>query len=145
MKGIIDGVSGGPIVSNTYKDDFTVLLVDEKLTCPNLAAKLQIKAETHVDVDTNFGLTLISTLAFPPDLSKSYLYFRNKGDVTAKFIVDGAITASFDTDDILLFSADRFGAAFAVPGILTVGPNFKLFGRLEGAATLGKQMARLCL
>lgn len=61
----------------------------------------------------------------------------HRGDVSAKFVVDAAATVYFDTDDVLMFSADTFGAAFTVPGIVTVGPNFKLFGRLEGEATLG--------
>lgn len=38
---------------------------------------------------------------------------------------------------MLIFSADTFGAAFTVPGIMTIGPNFKLYGQLEGKATLG--------
>lgn len=51
--------------------------------------------------------------------------------------MDGVVTAFFDTGDVMLFSADKFGAAFVVPGIVIVGPNFKLFGQLEGSATLG--------
>ena len=57
--------------------------------------------------------------------------------MTAKFVIDAIVIAMFDTSDIMMFSTDRFGAAFAVPGIVTIGPNFKLFGRLEGQATLG--------
>lgn len=92
-------------------------------------------------MDVNYGFTLIATIGGEDsliDLSKSYLYFRNRGDVSAKFVMEAAVTAHFDTNDILMFSADKFGAAFAVPGVVTIGPNFKLFGRLEGEATIGK-------
>lgn len=36
-----------------------------------------------------------------------------------------------------LASADRFGAAFSVPGIVTIGPNYKLIGNLQGQVSLG--------
>ncbi|KAI4667567.1 uncharacterized protein J4E79_002256 [Alternaria viburni] len=140
LKGIINGVSGGLDLGHTYSDDFILKIIDQKLTCPNMAAKLEVKAECHVDVDVNYGFTLVATLGKPGsfiDLSDSFLYFRTKGEVDAKFVIDAAVTAMFDTGDIMMFSADKFGAAFAVPGIVTIGPNFKLFGRLEGQATLG--------
>ncbi|EMD68575.1 glycoside hydrolase family 18 protein [Bipolaris sorokiniana ND90Pr] len=140
LKGIINGVSGGIDLSHTYSDDFILKIIDQRLTCPNVAAKLEVKAECHVDVDVNYGFTLVATLGNPGtliDLSDSFLYFRTKGEVDATFVIDAAVTAMFDTGDIMMFSADKFGAAFAVPGIVTIGPNFKLFGRLEGQATLG--------
>ncbi|KAL6232550.1 hypothetical protein BDW75DRAFT_242829 [Aspergillus navahoensis] len=112
-------------------------IIDQRLSCPNVEAKLDVHAETHVRVDVYYGFTLIATLGSPIDFSNSYLYFRSKGEVTAKFVFDASVTALFDTGDVLLFSADKFGAAFSVPGIVTIGPNFKLFGQLEGSATLG--------
>ncbi|KAG8160926.1 hypothetical protein KVR01_009190 [Diaporthe batatas] len=141
LSGLINGVSGGLDLSHTYSEKIVVKLVDEHLTCPNLAAKLEIKAETSIDVDTNYGFTLIATLDnLNLDFSNSYLYFRNKGKVEAKFIVDAAVTVRFDTQDVMLLSADKFGAAFSVPGIVTVGPNFKVLGRLEAEATLGVKL-----
>ena len=144
LKGILNGVTDAPLVSNTYSDDFTLILLDEKVgPCPMgpqgtlVSGNLNVQAQTHVEIDTNFGFTLITTLSFPPDLSNSYLYFRNKGKVTAKFTAQAAATATFDSGDIKLLSADQFGAAFAVPGILTIGPNFQLFGNVQGQVTLG--------
>ncbi|KAJ3578860.1 hypothetical protein NPX13_g1706 [Xylaria arbuscula] len=137
LRGLINGVQGGLDISHSYSDDFILKIVDQRLTCPNYAAKLDVRAETHVDIDVNYGFTLIATLGSPIDLSNSYLYFRNRGEVNAKFVIDAAVSAFFDTGDVLMFAADKFGAAFSVPGIVTIGPNFKLFGRLEGQATLG--------
>ncbi|KAL5040878.1 hypothetical protein BDW71DRAFT_212673 [Aspergillus fruticulosus] len=137
LKGLLNGVSGGLDIGHSFEEDFIVQLIDQRLSCPNVEAKLDVHAETHVGLDVHYGFTLIATLGSPIDFSNSYLYFRSKGEVTAKFVVDASVTALFDTGDILLFSADKFGAAFSVPGIVTIGPNFKLFGQLEGSATLG--------
>lgn len=144
LKGVLNGVSNAPLVSNAYSDDFTLLLLDETYgPCPmgpkgtEVSGKLKVQAQAHVEIDTNFGFTLITTLSFPPDLSNSYLYFRNKGQVSAKFTADAAVTATFNSGDIKLLSADQFGAAFAVPGIVTIGPNFQLFGNVQGQVTLG--------
>ena len=86
-------------------------------------------------MDTNYGFTLITTLNFPPDLSKSYLYFRNRGSVHATFEISAVVSASFLGETVLV-SADKFGATFSVPGVVTIGPNFKLVGAVEGGLTL---------
>lgn len=43
---------------------------------------------------------------------------------------------SFSTGPQELFGLQNFGATFAVPGFVTIGPNFRIFGRIEGTATL---------
>lgn len=43
----------------------------------------------------------------------------------------------FNIGNIIMFSANKFRAAFTVPSIITIRPNFKLFRRLEGKVTLG--------
>ncbi|KAL9118258.1 MAG: hypothetical protein Q9187_005199 [Circinaria calcarea] len=139
LKGLINGVSGGPVIANSFTEDFTVILMNEQWSCNikgvDVDARLKVQANTHVEMDTNFGFTLITTLAFPPDLSKSYLYFRNKGEVTSKFNIDAIATAMFTSGDVELLAADKFGVGFTVPGILTIGPNFKLVGAIEGGIT----------
>ncbi|RFN52992.1 glycoside hydrolase family 18 protein [Fusarium flagelliforme] len=141
LKKLVSGGSSGLDAGrvHSYRDEFTLSIVDQRFTCPNVDGKLEVLAQTEVDLETSYGFTLIATLGGKSgiDISDSYLYFRNKGEVRAKFVVDAAVTAEFDTDDVLMFSADKFGATFTVPGIVTLGPNFKLYGRLEGEATLG--------
>lgn len=124
-------------LAHSFSEDFVLKIVDQKLNCPNVDAHLDVHADMHVDAKVNYGFTLIAKLGDEIDLSNSYLYFRSRGESTARFVVDGSVTAFFDTCDVMLFSADKFGAAFAVPGIVTIGPNFKLYGQLEGSATLG--------
>ena len=140
LKGLINGVTGGPNVHHSYVDDFTAVLLRESWSCSSgittASAQLDVVANTHVAINTNFGLTIIATLGSPIDLSNSYLYFRNDGEVTAKFTLDALANVNFDTGDMTLLSADKFGAAFAVPGIVTIGPNFKLVAQVEGGITL---------
>ncbi|KAG8353315.1 hypothetical protein FVEN_g8694 [Fusarium venenatum] len=143
LKQLVSGKNSGLGAgrSHKYNDEFTLSIVDQRFTCPdiNVDGKLEVSAQTEVDLETSYGFTLIATLGGKSgiEISDSYLYFRNKGEVRAKFVVDATVTARFDTEDVLMFSADKFGATFSVPGIVTVGPNFKLYGRLEGEATLG--------
>lgn len=141
LKGLVNGVTGAPLISHSIDEDLTVVLLKEQYGPCNIKgvqveAGLNVKCNVHAQVNTNFGLTLFSTLAFPPDLSQSYFYFRNDGEVTAKFTLDALATASFSTGDIELFGLENFGATFSVPGILTVGPNFRIFGAVDGAVAL---------
>ncbi|KEY64330.1 hypothetical protein S7711_09875 [Stachybotrys chartarum IBT 7711] len=139
LRAIFHDVTNVPEFQHEYSEEFVLSIIDQELRCPNMDAKLQVYADMEVNADVNYGFTLIARLGgtYGIDISESYLYFRTGGDVTATFNIDAAVTAFFDTGDVLMFSADTFGAAFSVPGIVTIGPNFKLFGRLEGEATLG--------
>lgn len=85
----------------------------------NRQAQASVKAtlDAHVQVDTSFGLTIIATLAFPPDLSNSYLYFKNNGKITATFQLDAVASISYSSGDIKMIGLDDFpGATFRVPG-----------------------------
>lgn len=106
----------------------------------DIYARLSMKAELDISIDTSFGFSLISKLSLPLDLSNAYVYFRNKGDVVAKFTLEALATAQFSTGDIELFGLDNFGATFRVPGIVTIGPNLRLFGSLDGEVSLSGQL-----
>ena len=62
LRGLLNGVSGGLEFAHTYSEDFIFKIIDQRLQCPNYAAKLDIRAETHIDVDVEYGFTLIATL-----------------------------------------------------------------------------------
>jgi chitinase len=72
VKGVLAGVTNGLEIGNTYKDDFTVILNEQYGPCTikgvKVDAKLDVRAQTHVEVETNFGLTIITTLRKPIDL-----------------------------------------------------------------------------
>ncbi|RDW92951.1 uncharacterized protein DSM5745_00273 [Aspergillus mulundensis] len=138
LRNIIGTVEKTIEFGHHFTEDYILKIVDQQLSCPSVEAYLDVHAETHVEAHVSYGFTVIAKLDHRPiDLSDSFLYFRTKGEVTASFVIDGAATYSFDTGNKRLFSADKFGAAFTVPGIVTVGPNFEVNGQIEGAATLG--------
>ncbi|KAF2716673.1 glycoside hydrolase family 18 protein [Polychaeton citri CBS 116435] len=128
LKGLLNGVDDidVPFIANSYVDDFTVVLLDETFPdCPIgpkgtlVNGKLKVKATTHVDIQTSFGLTIITDLQ-NLDFSNSYLYFRNRG-------ADAVAQAKWSSG---------FGATFSVPGIVTIGPNFVLNAEVKGDITL---------
>lgn len=139
LKTIVGVATATKGFSHSIDQKLIAVLIDEQWgPCPlgpaSVQANLNAKVQAEVKVDTNFGFTIITTLAFPPDLSNSYLYFRNKGEVTAKFTLDAIASVTYNTGPRELFGMDSFpGATFTVPGILTVGPNFKLMASLEAS------------
>ena len=136
------GVAGiDPKFSHSIDEKITLVIADEEINCPvgsaTLQARLHAEAKAHIKADTSFGLTIITTMTFPPDLSNSYLYFKNKGEVSATFTLDAIASLSYSSGNRELFGLESFpGATFHVPGILTVGPNFRLLGSLEASVTL---------
>lgn len=138
LRNIIGTVEKSVEFGHSFTEDYILKIVDQQLSCSSVEAYLDVHAETHVEAQVSYGFTVIAKLDHRPiELSDSFLYFRTKGEVTASFVIDGAATYHFDTGNKRLFSADKFGAAFTVPGIVTVGPNFEVNGQIEGAATLG--------
>ncbi|KAL3442260.1 glycosyl hydrolases family 18-domain-containing protein [Aspergillus insuetus] len=143
LQELIRTVSTTVEYSHTYNKDFTLSIINERLTCPNFDAVLEVYAQAHVKASVNYGFTLITKLEWPINLSNSYLYFRTRGEVTTRFVVDAAVRAFFNTGNREIFAADKFGATFSIPGIVTIGPNFKLLGQLEGSALLGVKFQSL--
>ncbi|KAF8457862.1 glycosyl hydrolases family 18-domain-containing protein [Kalaharituber pfeilii] len=131
-----------PQFTHDIDQSFTAILLQEKwgpcmIGGVEVTATLDARATANVKVATSFGLTIITTLTFPPDLSQSYLYFKNKGEVSAIFTLDAVGKATYKTGDFEIFGLDNFpGATFSIPKILTVGPNFKLFASAEADVAL---------
>ena len=127
---------------HTVSEDLSVILIDEQFgpcAVGQATAQGNLKAtlDAHVQIDTSFGLTIIATLGFPPDLSNSYLYFKNDGQITATFNLDAVATLSYSSGDVQMIGLDSFpGATFRVPGIVTVGPNLAIYGRVDATLTV---------
>lgn len=131
-----------PEFTHSIDTTFTAKLIDQtwgpcKVGGADVEAKLLAQALANVKVGTSFGFTLITKLALPLDLSNSYLYFKNKGDVSATFSLDAVGKVKFDTNDVELLGLENFpGATFGIPKLLTVGPNFKLYGSVDAEVKL---------
>ena len=130
--------------THDLQETYTAKIVEEQLTCPNYDGYILAQALTAVEVSTSFGFTLITTLDTPPDLSKSYLTFQNKGRIQSVFTLEAFINAHYDSGEIELLKLPFPGTGFRIPGIVTVGPALALKGRLEASASISATMeARL--
>ncbi|KAF8457846.1 glycosyl hydrolases family 18-domain-containing protein [Kalaharituber pfeilii] len=137
-----------PEFTHNLNQQFTAIIAKQKWgPCqpadggPSVEASIDIRATANVDVSASWGLTIICTLALPLDLSKSYLFFKTKGDVSAVFTLDAMGRAVYESGDKELIGLQDFpGATFSIPKILTVGPNFKLHVALDADVTVAGHM-----
>ncbi|KKY21949.1 putative glycosyl hydrolases family 18 protein [Diplodia seriata] len=130
-----------PELAHTIDESFTAKMIDKQWNCNiggvDLEANLLVAATANVKVDTSFGLTIITTLGVKPDMQKSYLYFKNKGEVQAVFTIDALGRASFDSPNWKLAGLDNFpGATLRISGIATIGPNFILYASVDADLVL---------
>ncbi|ORY04392.1 hypothetical protein BCR34DRAFT_572769 [Clohesyomyces aquaticus] len=120
-------------------DTRDITLFDETLNCPSWpGATLYFSswAELNIDIETAAGVTVIGTLGNLQSFNESSAWFRTKGRVDASLHFRAKGDLSFHTGQLELFGAHNFGASFRVPGIVTIGPDFRILGSLAGDATL---------
>lgn len=67
---------------------------------------------------------------------QSSAWFRCEGSVKSSIHFKAFGKVSFHTGDVELFGAHNVGASFRVPGIVTIGPDFRIIGSLSGDASL---------
>jgi chitinase len=118
-------------------ETFTAKIVEESWSCERddvgYEGHITATALTRMKVSTSFGFTLIiSSLKLPLDLSKSYLTFYNKGEVTATLTLE-AVAKVFYSKEKTILTLPFPGASFRIPGIATIGPNLHLTGSLDAS------------
>jgi chitinase len=129
-------------LNHKVNEKVELLLIDQQFgPCPVGGAQAQANIRSSItasiDVETSFGITIITTLKEGMDLSRSYLYFRNAGEVEARFELDAVASLTYSTGDIKLLGLDDFpGATFRVPGVVTVGPNLAVYASADASIVL---------
>lgn len=68
--------------------------------------------------------------------NESSAWFHTLGSIDASLNFEAKGKISFHTGNVELFGAHNFGASFRVPGIVTIGPDFRILASLAGDATL---------
>ncbi|SPO07096.1 related to chitinase [Cephalotrichum gorgonifer] len=130
--------------THDLKETYTAKIVEEQFQCPKYEGYVLAQALVDVAVSTSFGFTLITTLETPPDLSKSYLTFHNKGEIQAVFTLEAFINFHYESGEMDLLKIPFPGAGFRIPGIATIGPALALKTRLEASVSVSATMeARL--
>ncbi|KAK2850539.1 hypothetical protein FQN49_005565, partial [Arthroderma sp. PD_2] len=125
--------------THNFEDTLTAVIVDETWRCEKNDIKydghVKAKALTNMKISTTFGFTLIVTSLRPPlDLSKSYLTFYNKGEITATLTVDAVAHFTYNKEKTIL-SLPFPGATFRIPGIVTIGPQVHISGSIDAQLT----------
>ncbi|EGE01589.1 hypothetical protein TEQG_00634 [Trichophyton equinum CBS 127.97] len=114
--------------------------LDENWDCKRNGIKydghVTAKALTNMKISTTFGFTLIVPSLLPPlDLTKSYLTFYNKGEITATLTVDAIARFTYSKQRTIL-TLPFSGATFRIPGIVTIGPQVHISGSIDAQATV---------
>lgn len=136
---VTTGVSNTVQQSHSINQEVTAILMQEQWQCNikgvEVAANLDVRVNTKINVATSFGLTIITKLDVVRglDLSNSFLFFKNKGSVTAGFSLDALASASFTTNDMTLIGLSSFpGITKPIPGLIkSIGPDFQLNARID--------------
>ncbi|GKT50966.1 mutanase Pc12g07500 [Colletotrichum spaethianum] len=118
-------------------------LYDESIACKikgvDTVGYFKAWADLNVNIETSALVTLIGNMGDLSTFDESHVLFRNSGSVKASLNVEALVTLHFLTGQIELFGLQNFGATFSVPGIVTIGPNFRVLGQLQGTATMHGQ------
>jgi chitinase len=129
-------------VRHRVADTITVPIYEQDLRCPAFGTDgfddlfFKCWAELHVDISASAGVTLIGNLGDLTSFEESHAWFRSTGAIDATLNFQAKAALSFHTGPVELFGAQNFGATFRVPGIVTIGPNFRIIADLSGDATL---------
>ncbi|KAH7304180.1 glycosyl hydrolases family 18-domain-containing protein [Stachybotrys elegans] len=122
-------------------------IFDESIQCVNYrrvpgvlmyASRASMKSwiELDVDIEVVATLSLIGDLATPKTWDQKGLLFRTKGSMRSKLAMVANAELILTTDPFELFGAENFGLTSSVPGIVTIGPNLRIIGSIDGIATL---------
>lgn len=65
-------------------------------------------------------------------MKQSFMVMQSQGSVTATLNLDAKARMEFTTGEKELFGVANFGGTFRIPGVVTIGPNFKIKGRIDG-------------
>ncbi|KAI0876435.1 hypothetical protein GGS24DRAFT_498865 [Hypoxylon argillaceum] len=126
--------------THMIQDTFRVYFFNDRIDCSFGGLPVQgyfaAYADLNVNVQASAQLTLIGKLNNLKSFQESHLLARSKGNIDAMLVFDAFGNISFSTGRLEIFGAQNFGATFTIPGLITVGPNFKVYGQLAGQLTL---------
>ncbi|KAF2733512.1 hypothetical protein EJ04DRAFT_468282 [Polyplosphaeria fusca] len=128
-------------IRHQVRDTFTVKIFDQDLKCPQFPEWVddlyfRSWAKLTVDIQTAAGVTVIGNLGNLKSFDESSAWFHTSGSIDASLNFEAMGKMSFHTGQVELFGAHNFGASFRVPGIVTIGPDFRVLGSLSGDASL---------
>ncbi|KAI1381148.1 family 18 glycosyl hydrolase [Hypoxylon crocopeplum] len=128
------------LIRHSVNENFDWVLFDYSKECAvgpyETTAYFIAMANLIISIDTSASLSLIGDFSDLTTFSQSSVLFRNSGSIEAKLQFLANAQLSFNTDPVELFGLQNFGATFSIPGIVTIGPNFRIFGQISGLLTI---------
>jgi chitinase len=58
--------------------------------------------------------------------NETHVTFRNKGDIDVELGFEAFAQIQFSTGSAQIFGTENFGSALNIPGLVTIGPSFKV-------------------
>lgn len=124
-------------IRHRVSDVYRVTLFDETKICqisPGVQQTLHasLKATMNINVETSAQLTIIGTLGGLKSFKQSHVTLRNKGsvDVVIDFQAHAELRSGSLSNELAGFAP--LGASVVIPGIVTIGPQFKILAGLDG-------------
>ncbi|KAL8366129.1 hypothetical protein RB595_004752 [Gaeumannomyces hyphopodioides] len=111
---------------------FKYVLLEERRSCPVGDLEAELYAILDAQIQTSGVLTLIGDLNDMSTFRHSYLNFRNKGEIKASLVFNAHGELRIPHLEETLLGIAPIGASFKIPGVVTIGPEFKLIASLEG-------------
>ncbi|KAI8944631.1 carbohydrate-binding module family 18 [Xylaria longipes] len=127
---------GANLISHAIRENFRWTIFNDRKSCPNLEAYVHLYADFWVNIDTSATLTIIFDLSNIAEPRESHVMFRNKGEVKTALVFEALADFRFTTGQTQIAGFAPVGASFSIPGIVTIGPEFKLVAELSARAVL---------
>ncbi|KAF5376725.1 hypothetical protein D9615_007807 [Tricholomella constricta] len=118
--------------------DFPIF--SQSLSCPGppaFDAALRADANVNAHADISLGLAAVGTLV-PPELTEFAAFVGLDAQLQATLSLLGNVAGRADTGQITLYQIGLPGLDF--PGLLTVGPTFKILGQATADVDVGVDM-----
>ncbi|KAK6969319.1 hypothetical protein R3P38DRAFT_3146303 [Favolaschia claudopus] len=104
-------------------------LVDQSVDCGPAQAKLRVDVDAKANAQVTLNVAAIGTIV-PPKISSFGAVASMNADVTGTITLNADVLGTIGTGQVTLFEAGIPGLDF--PGILTIGPSFKVAGSVDG-------------
>ncbi|KAG9224484.1 hypothetical protein CCMSSC00406_0007677 [Pleurotus cornucopiae] len=116
----------------------SVTVFDEKITCGKVQGAIKADASLQADALVTVGIAATGTI-IPPKFSAFGIFAQMNGEIDGTLSLDGSVSGSIDiVDKVIVAPIGIPGLNF--PGILTVGPSFKVVAEGKANMELGMKL-----
>ncbi|KAF6752086.1 hypothetical protein DFP72DRAFT_968113 [Ephemerocybe angulata] len=106
-----------------FSIDKSFNILNETLSCPPVDVSLKVDVTAKAHAMAAIGVVAEGTIV-PPKIDKFSVTSTLSADINGEIVLKGGLSGSIESERIPLFEVGVPGLAF--PGILTVGPSFKV-------------------